>query len=376
VRAAARACFLVCAAAGALAARPAGAAMTMQLRSGQGRTMTIYQDGRRVRVDIPPGPDEAAGDRLTAIVDLETSERFLIYDDVKAYFDLGKALASARAALDRAARKKVGRAKRVSASYRAMGENKTVNGYSCEMYRRVAGGRVEAEICFVLWGDAIGKKEDFEWFETFTERIAADVAGKRSLALVSRAREQEPGLAIWTSSFEEDGTRRLTEVVTLSRDPLQPALFRVPADYTEAQRPLTASERSTSGPPVADFAKASDDRGARSGVKISRLAAFLIIFVIAFGVTVHSVLLHIAASIALDRPRFLQAVIATVILWIVGGILWLVPLPPILSAPVGALATFVGVKISYGTSVPRTLALFCVSALIALMMSFAGKLFG
>jgi hypothetical protein len=321
--------------AGALAARPAAASMTMQFRSGRGRTMTISQDGSRVRVDIPPGPGEAAGDRVTAIVDLKTSERFLVYDDVKAYFDLGKALAGTRAAVERASKRKLfERTKRASATYRAMGESKIVNGYSCEMYRRAVSGRVEAEICFSLWGDAVGPKEDFEWLDAFMERMVSDVAGKRALALMSRARDQAPGLAIWTSSIEEDGTRELTEIVTLNRDPLQPAMFRVPPEYTAAGRPLTASERTVA--PAADYPKlagAQADAG-RPSLKISGAAAILIIFVIGFGLLIHSLLLHLAASIALDRPRFLQAVIATVILWVVMGVVRLLALPPLLALPV------------------------------------------
>jgi len=364
--------------AGAVAAsRPAAASMTVLFRNGRGGTMTISHDGDRVRVDIPPGPDEAAGDRVTAIVDLKSNQRFLIYDDVKAYFDLGKALAGGRGALDRGGKaKRPERTKRASAaSYRPMGDSKTVNGYSCEMYRRVARGRVEAEICFSLWGDAVGPKGDFEWLEDFLERMVSDVAGKRGLALVSRAREQEPGLAIWTSAIAEDGTREVTEVVTLSRDPLQPALFRVPADYTEAERPLTASERSTTGPPAADFAKGQGaDSGVGSGLKFSAVVVLLFTGMLGFAFMVEVVLLHIVASIVLKDPRFLQAVVATGILWIVGGVEWLLHLPPILGVPVGALATFASLKIAYGASVARTLGLFLVPGLIVALMAFVASI--
>jgi hypothetical protein len=139
------------------------------------------------------------------------------------------------------------------------------------------------------------------------------------------------------------------------------------------ERPITASERSTSGPPPADFSKTAGAQ--RPGLKISGLAAILLVFVLGFGVLIHSGLLHLAANIVIDRPRFMQAIVATIILWVVGGFVSLFGLPWILGLPVSAFATFAGLKISYGISWPRTLALWVVSMLIALMFAFLAKIF-
>jgi len=108
-------------------------------------------------------------------------------------------------------------------------------------------------------------------------------------------------------------------------------MFHVPADYVQMERPVTASERTTSGPPPADFSKTAGARSeGRPGLKISGLAAIVLVFALGFGFLIHSGLLHLAASIVLDHPRFMQAMIATVILWVVGGFVSLFGLPWIL----------------------------------------------
>jgi hypothetical protein len=363
--------------AGVAAARPAAASMTMVFRWGPSRTMKLSQEDSRVRDEIPPGPNEPEGDRLTAIVDLKTSERVLVYDDVKAYFDMNKTLAAVRVAVERAGKGKPRERRPPAATYRTLAQPKTINGYTCEMYQRLVAGRADGEVCFVLWGDAIGPKEDFEWLDTFFDRMVSDIAGKRGLAMMSRARENTPGLAIWTSSTNQDGKREVLELVTLRREALPSAMFHVPAEYTETPRPLTASERSTSGPPVAEVAKGAGAQNAvrRSGLKLSGLAAILIIAVLGFGLLVHSALLHIAACIVIDHPRFMQALIATAIVWLMSGFIWVLGLPPVLGVPVGALATFAGVKMSYGVSVPRTIALFIVSGVISVMLGLLGRIF-
>jgi len=370
-------CALVCIAAGVGAAGPAAASMTLVIRKGTLPTITFHQDGSRVRIEIPPSPGEPDGDRMTGIVDLKTSETILVYDDVKAFFDMRKALPQVRAELERESRgKALDRRRSARASYRTMAQAKTVNGYTCEMYQRIVARRIDAEICFVLWGDAIGQKEDFEWFDTLQERMLSDFAGKRAPAFMFSGRYEAPGLPIWTSSIDRDGTREVTEILSLRRDPLPPSMFHVPADYVQMERPVTASERTTSGPPPADFSKTAGARSeGRPGLKISGLAAIVLVFALGFGFLIHSGLLHLAASIVLDHPRFMQAMIATVILWVVGGFVSLFGLPWILGLPASAFATFAGLKISYGTSVPRTLALWFVSLLIALMMAFVGRIF-
>ena len=90
----ARALALVCVSAGVVVARPAAAAMTIEYRDGRGRTMTFRQEGSRIRVEVSPAKDDP--EDVTSIVDLKTNERVIVYDEVRAYFDVSKVLARTR----------------------------------------------------------------------------------------------------------------------------------------------------------------------------------------------------------------------------------------------------------------------------------------
>ena len=75
----------------------------------------------------------------------------------------------------------------------------------------------------------------------------------------------------------------------------------------------------------------------------------------------------------LQDPRFMQAVVAAGIVWLMLVVIELIGLPWIIGLGLSALATFAGLKISYGASVPRTLALFFVSGAIALVATFGAN---
>jgi hypothetical protein len=373
-----RVCALVCVAAAVVVARPAVAAMTIEYRDGRGRTMTFRQDGSRIRVEVPPAKDDP-DDGLTSIVDLKTNERIIVYDEVRAYFDVSKVLARARAAVEQVSKGQQPARPRQGdrITYRALGETRTKNGFACEMHERVAGGRVEAQVCFALWGGAIGDKGDFAWFDEFMERMVSDIAGKKALRAMSmsHARDKAPGLAIWTSSIEKDGSTEVTEIVKVSREPLPASMFHLPANYVEMDRPLTASERSPA--PAPDYSKGPvlETAARPAGPQLSGGAAILLMVIFGFVLLIDSALLHFAASIAIDGARFMQALVATLSLWVVLGIIRIFGLPGVLDVAVGALATFAAVKISYGASVPRTLWLFVVSGLLNGMLAFLGKIF-
>ena len=350
--------------------------MTIVLRAGSRGTITFQQEGSRVRVELPADTDD---DAMTTIVDLKSDERIVVYDDVKAYFDMNKMLAAARAAMESLRKSEPPERRRKEVvSYRALGRTRTVNGFTCAMHQHVVGGKVEAEVCFALWGGPIGSKEDFAWYDAFFDRMVADLGGKRWLAGMARARDAAPGLAIWTSSIEGDRKREVMEIVKVSRDPLPVTLFHLPADYTEISRPLSASERSHGVPPPIDLSNVPGLKKAeppRSGLRISGGAAIMIVIFLVVGLVINALILHLAASMALDRPRFGQALVAATILWLVVGAVELLHLPEIFEVPLGLLAVFAGLKIAYGASMWRTLALGVVMVLIAMLMAFVGRIF-
>ena len=276
-----------------------------------------------------------------------------------------KAIKAAERSLRRSA------APTATVKYRALGQTRTINGFSCAMYERVVDDEVEDEICFASWGGAIGQPADFDWLDDFVDRMASDVTGTDQR--LPRSRDQAPGLAIWTSSIEDNGTRDLLEIVKLNRDPLPPAMFTVPADYKEFSRPLSPTERTPAGGALMDEASWRNAAGGQSPARrgtalpdgITRRVAVLLAIALIVGLLLHATVLHLAAGFAIEQARFTQALVATIIVWVVLVAARLLDLPFAVGLGVVALAMFAGLKIAYGASIARTLALFVLSAGIA-----------
>jgi hypothetical protein len=241
------------------------------------------------------------------------------------------------------------------------------------MYERVVARRVESEVCFALWGDEFGPAEDFAWFDQFSEYLVTVIEGKPTRPEMLFASAKDPGLAIWSTSTRADGTQGVQEFLKISRGPLPPAMFHPPANYKEVAQPLSPSERSRR-PDVDRLGPPGDARP--KGGKIVGWAVLMLVVVCGIALLVHSVVLHIAACIVLDRPRFVQALVAAAIIWLVMMVAGLFSLPPVLGLAVSVLAAFAGVKISYGAGIVQTLALFIVCGLIAALATFAGAIFG
>ena len=354
-----RVCAFVVAAAGVVAAPPVDAAMTLVFRDGGGKTGTYYQEGDRVRLI---GDD--AGEAI--VVDLATKRHLVVYDDVKAYMNFDKAIARARAMAEQAmnAEERSPRQQPSPAvTYRVLGTTRTINGFACTMYERVVARRVEAEICFAPWGTGVGQPADFAWLDAFAAHMASALIGTNKRPAAPRSRDNEPGLAIWTSSLDDDGTRDVTEIVKVSRDPLPAALFTVPADYKEISRQLTATERVPRGSEPIEATWQGAAPPSRQG--ISGVVAILIAVILIFGLLVHSIVLHFVASLVIEHALFTQALVASIITWVVLIAAELLHLPPVIGLGVSIFTTFAALKIAYGASVPRTFALFALSALIA-----------
>ena len=87
--------------------------------------------------------------------------------------------------------------------------------------------------------------------------------------------------------------------------------------------------------------------------------------ILVVGLLVHSITLHFAANLVIERAMYTQALVAA-ISWVVLIAAELLHLPPVIGLGVGVFATFAArPKIADGASIPRTFALFALSALIA-----------
>ena len=344
--------------------------MTIAWRDHLGHTRTFYQDGSRVRISNPGGTDEGEAQ----IVDLKTTERIVVYDDARAYYDYNKSLAPLRSAVEQYLKKHPpDRKKPPAVSYRALGTVRHVAGLACAMYERVRDGKPDAELCFAPWGGTVGPREDFLWFDELIERMAADV-GARSPKRHPHRLAKEEGLALWTSETDDDGKRDTMEIVQINRDPVPFAMLHVPSDYKEFSRPLTASEHPKLGPPPMDDARTR--RTASELRKFAGFAALLLAFGLIVGVLINAAFLHLFASVVMEQPRFTQALVAALIISVVVTVEELIHLPSVIETAFGMFTIFAALKISYGASTLRTLAMCAVPAVIIGGAAYVAHLFG
>jgi hypothetical protein len=352
-----------------MVAGPASAAMTIVYRGEDGGSFTYQQEGSRVRISNPTQDPGAV-----SLIDVETGRHVIVYDEVKAYFDVRKAMSQLRDAMGPAGRAKLAAEERRAANrrYRATGEVRTVNGFSCAMHERVVARQVDAQICYAKWGDGVGQSEDFAWLDAFWARMGSELLGKSRRSPASLADDKALGLAVWTSSVEPDGTRSLTEVVKISRDPLPAALFDVPATYQEVKKPISASERV---PNPAAAVTSGESASPASPIRIPGWMMLALVVVALVGWVFQAAILHMAAYLVLARARFTYALIAGAILWATMFVAYLLHLPRVLDFAVGGLANFASLKIAYGAPTGKTVLLFVVSCVLAVGVGFGLALF-
>jgi hypothetical protein len=358
--------------------RSARAATTIVYEMPDGITRTYVHDGARVRVQNPEGsyPDSAL------VFDLHAKRAYIVYDDVKRYIDVyrhlrekRKALAPLRAAAQRA----VARAAAEQVRFEPMGETRTIGGFSCGMCRRLVDGRVAEEICAAPWGPTVAGPDDVNWMRIATEQWMEVVFGPISLARAKH--ERWPGFPISRRDVHQDGSLGAeTRVVSIELDPVPASLFTPPADYREVDRQLTGPG-SSGAPRVAAEASLAAPRGEMPRAetprrRMSQVALIAIIIVATIGLLVHAALIHVAAMMVLDRPRFLSALVAAMIVWVMALPLTLLAVWPPLAGGVELLASFGSLKIAYGATNRRTLALWVVSVIVSAALGVAFGLLG
>ena len=101
----------------------------------------------------------------------------------------------------------------------------------------------------------------------------------------------------------------------------------------------------------------------------------MLAFGIIIGLLIQAAFLHLAASVVIDDARFTQALVAAVIISGVQVVVELIGLPPVIKVAFGAFTVFAALKISYGASIPRTLALCLVPVLIVGTLAYLAHWF-
>jgi hypothetical protein len=239
----------------------AQAGVTIVTARQKGSTTTIYLEGDKARVEPPSrGPRsgvvliDAAARKLTILNDSEKSyvelteadrQRFkqqvaVVREQVKARLQSlppeqrKKAEAMMGGSLD-----ETSAAKEPPSTFEALGTKKTVNGFACQMYRRLEGGKLREELCVAPWGAATVQRADFAPIQTFAKSFIDEMgAGSRQSSRLLGALDQYPGLPISRVPIDEAGQRGEEEQVkTIQRGSIPAGKFSVPTDYKKRDLP-------------------------------------------------------------------------------------------------------------------------------------------
>jgi hypothetical protein len=345
---------------------------------------TRYIKGGRVRMQTWTDDDPDLG----IILEPATKSVWLVDDVQKTYFDVARLLKVARkkiAPYQPALRRAYGRTETIPVLYTPSHEHRTIHGFSCDMYTGFKDGRVVEEACVAPWGSpGVGPKKEYALTDAADEELRSLFMGTFLGLRAPRSKEPEdspahlPGLAVWTQVINEDRSRgTVMEIESVSHDSIPAQLFSVPADYREDEQIF--DRHRTQGParnghwPIPDTA-ASSSGAATSGSRLTSIALFLLVVVFTLGLTFHALIVHLAAKFVLEEPRYMEALLATLLAWAVGVPLALLGAWLPVAAPLELLALYGGLRLSYRTSAGRTLALLIVSVLISLIVT-AGLMF-
>jgi hypothetical protein len=249
----------------ALAAGPAHAAVTIVTQHGTGATTTITLDGDHVRIDHPQKDQRASA----TILDAVGKKLVMLNDQEKSYTEITEAdRQKMRARMDgmmaqmkdrmkdlppeqRKRMEQMMAARGVPAAgdkaepeptlkFEPMGAKKTINGFACEMYRRLEDGKVREELCASPWSAGLVQKADFAGIQKFAAEMMEGFGprrGRRGNPLAEM--DRYPGIPISRVPVDADGKRgEEDQIKSIKRGSVPAAKFAVPAGYTKKELPF------------------------------------------------------------------------------------------------------------------------------------------
>jgi hypothetical protein len=257
-----------------LTAGRARAAVTIVTQHGTSSS-TMSLDGDHVRVDHPES------ERATSIIiDAAAKKVMMVNDRDKTYIELTEAdrqklrerMESARAQMKERMkdmpperRKQIeemmarrgggpgepGGDKEPASKFEALGTKKTINGFSCQMYRRLQDGKAREELCVAPWGAGGLQKSDFAAVSKFASSMMADFGGpRRGQPNPLADLDQYPGVPISRVPIDADGKRgEEDQIKSIKRGAVPAGKFTVPAGYTKKDFPMGRGPGGRGRPP-------------------------------------------------------------------------------------------------------------------------------
>jgi hypothetical protein len=258
-----------------LSSATARAAVTIVVQNGATEAPnTLYLDGKRMRID----GTRAGGGRETSMIMDGAGKRMLILNDTEKTYseitqeDMKKMRVRVEAMRAQAEermksmppeqRKKMEQmmggmaggppAKEKDFKFEKMGEKKTVNGFSCEMYRILVDGKPTEEDCVSPWSAGLIKVSDFEGLREFAESMMQGMGGnqkEQNWFLFKKRFDEFPGFPVTRVVIEPDGKRLpKEEVKSVKRGSIDAAKFAPPVGFTKTPSPFEQMGGGMGGP--------------------------------------------------------------------------------------------------------------------------------
>lgn len=253
--------FAIAVAVPTFAAARAEAGVTLTMQRGADAASTLYIDGDKLRMETPNGPQR------TVVIDAASKRITMINDEAKTYMEFTEAdmkrfgaMATARCAemrektksMPEEQRKRVEGmmgalcaakdAKAPELKFEKMGQKKSVNGFSCEMYRVLENGKAKEEDCLAAWSASVLQRSDFAGLRKFAEEMAKD-SGAMSAGGASQTFAQfdkYPGFPVSRHPLEAGqlGLGEDEQLKSIKRGSIPADKFVVPAGYKKTEMPM------------------------------------------------------------------------------------------------------------------------------------------
>ena len=234
----------------------AQAAVTLVMQRGASATSTLYVDGDKMRMEnAGTGPAhtviiDAAGKRMLMVNDAEKSYTEVTEADMKRFGEMMTArraeMAEKMKSLPPEQRKRMEKmmggadAKPPELKFERLGAKKTVNGFSCDMYRVLEDGKPKEEDCIASWSSSVLQRSDFAGLRKFAEDMAKETGamggGGRQMF---EQFDKYPGFPVTRHPLDpsEHDDEQLKSV---KRGSIPAASFAVPTGFTKKASPMGA----------------------------------------------------------------------------------------------------------------------------------------
>jgi len=241
-----------------LASGRAQAGVTLVMQRGTDPTSTLYVDGDKMRMENPKSTNER-----TVIIDAAAKKMMMIDDTAKTYTEItqadmerfGEMMKGMRAQMEERMknmppeqRKKMAPmmgaaggadAKAPELKFEKAGGKKTINGFSCDMYKVLEDGKPKEEDCIAPWSSSILTRADFAGLRKFAEDMAktmGSMAGAGSKNTFQQF-DKYPGFPV--SRHPLDPAEHEDEVLkSVKRGSIASSMFAIPAGYTKKELPM------------------------------------------------------------------------------------------------------------------------------------------